>query len=793
MKALDALKIDITSKTKLAQNYFYTLQLLIKNEFRTEANIILWKQVFIILRKQISIYLKNTFHDISLVNYIILNTQVLISDSIAFYYENKRLIMRDCMLLLRMVSHELSATFNLNKIKMFIMKHLSLLGIKDFYLILFGSQTLDNNEFKQYEISYLILVYQEHKEFNLNKNENKLLTKKLFPKYIKPFKKRNTFVICPLHFDKEYFGYIIVNYEPKDPMIFETLREQISTGLKGTVLIKEQQKLDKLKTNFFTNISHELRTPLTLILGPLESILSGDYGKNINNDNDIFKSMIHNGARLLRLVNNLLDFSKIESGKITVNKKKTLIHNLIKFYFSAVESAAKSRKLNIIFNNKTDGINAWVDRDLIEKAVFNLISNAMKFTPEGGNIIIELTKSKENFNIIVKDNGIGIPKDKLDIIFDRFAQVDGSASRQYEGTGIGLSLIKEIIELHEGAISVDSKLDKGSVFTITLPYGKEENKTKTEENIEDFKEVKSYLLSDVPEVEDEIENEGERENKISFTRLKSSSKNISEEMSVARVLFIDDNADMRTFINNLLKDRYKIFLAKNGEEGIEKTKKILPDVMMPQMDGNEFCGIIKSDPDLKHIPVILLSARAHVFHKIEGLEIGADDYITKPFNSEELKARINNLLRNRKLEMQLLKEKMDRDIDLKQASLVQENILTPENTYAKIDGIEIDVKYLPMNQKVSGDYYNISELKNGVASIMIADATGHGVQAAMSTMQIDILNKETLYMKHPDERLEYINDKFSGQFKSKNFFTAFLIHIYNDKIYYCSAAIRHHT
>ena len=423
--------------------------------------------------------------------------------------------------------------------------------------------------------------------------------------------------------------------------IFSIIRKRMleikSITLELDIANNKLKELDTTKTKFFTNISHEFRTPLTLLISPLESILQKEYGKEISYSNSIFKSMLQNGVRLLKLINNLLDFSKIEAGRMSLEKQNTDIVKLIEYYKSSIQSSIESRGLQIAFYDNTDGVTAYIDRDLIEKAVFNLLSNAMKFTPDRGEIMLLLEQhDEEHFSISVKDTGIGIPEDKLDSIFERFSQVDGTASRKYEGTGIGLSLTKEIVELHGGNISVKSKPGKGSTFTVTLPIGKPDD-DKLEDEIQDIEEVKSYLLTD-------FQNEKPEET-------------VEEESSTEKVhhiLIVEDNADMRSFLKALLEQDYFFHSANNGREGFEKAKEIKPDlilsdVMMPEMDGYEFTGKIKTDDELKGIPVILLTAKADVLMKVEGLETGADDYLSKPFNSKELRARIKSQLKMKDL------------------------------------------------------------------------------------------------------------------------------------------------
>lgn len=424
-----------------------------------------------------------------------------------------------------------------------------------------------------------------------------------------------------------YFGYITIG------LVFRLRKMRKSIALNNIKL----QELDKAKTEFFSNISHEFRTPLTLLISPLESIIQGDYGTSLNNDNDIFKSMYHNGVRLLKLINNLLDFTKIEAGRMSVKKIKTDIGELLKFYVSTVKSAAANKGLHIVFNNNSDTVVSCIDRDLIEKAVFNLISNAFKFSPPESNIIVQLDSSESMYMIIVKDEGIGIPEEKLGAIFERFNQVDSTISRKYGGTGIGLALVKEITELHNGSVRVKSTLHKGSTFIMELPYELNSECDTISDIVDDYNEVKPYLLTDIDYQCETTDVDCEE---------------FSE--SKATVLIVEDTEDMRFFLKQLLEKDYNILTANNGKIGVEILKDnqvdlVLSDVMMPEMDGYELTRLMKTSEMLKGIPVILLTAKADVLMKIEGFEYGADDYLSKPFNSKELKARIRSQLNMKSL------------------------------------------------------------------------------------------------------------------------------------------------
>ncbi|MCP4133125.1 MAG: response regulator [bacterium] len=395
--------------------------------------------------------------------------------------------------------------------------------------------------------------------------------------------------------------------------------------------------MDRAKTNLFTNISHELRTPLTLLVSPIESILQGDYGNAINRDDALFTAMHRNGIRLLELINNLLDFSKIDANRMEVKKTRENIPELLKFYVSGIHSAASTQKLQISFRDTTEGILAWIDRDLLDRALYNLISNAMKFTPPGGDITLTLEREKESFSIIVEDTGIGIPEDKLDAIFERFTQVDSSLSRKYDGTGIGLSLTKEIVDLHNGMITVESTQGKGSKFTITLPieHGPHESPG---ENKEDNKETNTYLRETTRW---NIQKEPEAGKARSGTRDTTGRKRT--------ILIVDDNTDMLIFLRDILEREYAVIQAGNGREALRQLRKnsdsidlVLSDVMMPEMDGYELTAAIRRDQKFEGLPIILLTARADTAMKVEGILKGANDYISKPFNTEELLARVRS-------------------------------------------------------------------------------------------------------------------------------------------------------
>jgi signal transduction histidine kinase/DNA-binding response OmpR family regulator len=412
------------------------------------------------------------------------------------------------------------------------------------------------------------------------------------------------------------------------------------------------KELDTLKTRFFTNISHEFRTPLTLITAPIDSLLGGDYGELPKRSKEIISSMKSNADRLLRLISDLLDFSKIEAGKMDVNMANCNVSKLLSLCIAGVDSGAASQGIKIVFQDKTEGLHAVMDPDLMEKAVYNLLSNAIKFNrPEGENLIeVVLEDDADFFRIIIKDSGIGIPDDQLDGIFDRFSQVDSSSTRRYEGTGIGLSLTKEIVELHHGTISVESKVNEGSAFFINIPLVSLEDDQAGDLYPDDLvdtltagKPDQAYQ-ADIPTEEYSIKVEG---------------KDKKPGAEAPTILIVEDNDDMREYLAGILSQKYRTLSAINGKEALlelekEKVDLVLSDLMMPEMDGYELIQSIRSNEQYEGLPIILLTAKSQVPDKIQGFEKGANDYIIKPFSAEEVLARIKSQLKFKRLRDKLL-------------------------------------------------------------------------------------------------------------------------------------------
>lgn len=404
---------------------------------------------------------------------------------------------------------------------------------------------------------------------------------------------------------------------------------------------KELLELDRLKNEFFANVSHELRTPLTLSLGAFKTLLKLSPSLECQ---QLIQSGMRNTARLLFLINELLDLAKYDSGRAELRKRCIDLTILVRSVAANFESSQKSR---VHLKGASQPIPVEVDPGQMKKVLYNLLSNAFKFSdPDDGQVWIRLSGKGDCVELEIEDNGIGIPCDQLERIFDRFTQVEGTATRRYEGSGIGLALVKEIVTQHGGSVTVESEPGHGATFTITLPRG-----SKTGETV-DLEEDETL----VP-----VFTGGGREQAEAIT---SSSSSTNHPL----LLVADDNADMRRYLERMLSGQYRVALAKDGADALEQARTLRPDliltdVMMPRMSGSDLLKAVREDQTLRSIPVIFITARAGTEARVESLETGADDYLAKPFDENELLARVNNLIRTRSQERQLAelqKEKMAR-------------------------------------------------------------------------------------------------------------------------------------
>lgn len=422
------------------------------------------------------------------------------------------------------------------------------------------------------------------------------------------------------------------------------VRERMNTRVEHERLeALHLHEIDSLKIKLFTNISHEFRTPLTLIMSPVEKLLSQFKEQP---EEKYLKLIDQNAKRLLQMVNQLLDFRKLEVQGFSYNPSYGDIVAFLSDTVSSFSNLGEKKHIELVFKTKIKTLNTSFDKDKLEKIMFNLLSNAFKFTPGYGKVTVSLdlepsVKNKEsnadnNLVIRTEDTGIGIPADKTEKIFTRFFQVDSSGQVE-KGTGIGLSLVAEFVKLHNGEIFVSSEVNKGSCFTVVLPVSNEGCIT---EPVTETDGMISYFKVDIPE-----------------------QLHLPPTSQRPVVLIAEDNDDLRFYLKDNLLQSYEIHEASNGEEGLRITQKLAPDliisdIMMPVMDGIEFCRRVKSDRTICHIPFILLTAKSTEPQQLEGINTGADDYVTKPFNFQILEAKIANFINLRKNARQLFKNKL---------------------------------------------------------------------------------------------------------------------------------------
>lgn len=395
-------------------------------------------------------------------------------------------------------------------------------------------------------------------------------------------------------------------------------------------------ELDRLKTEFYTNITHELRTPLTLIQSQIDAVRREHFGQTVEASSDVFKSVEQNVGLLTKLIDNLLDFSKIESGKINTSFAKILLSECLQHISANFEAAMKYKGLDFEYIDGTQELYALIDKNLFEKGLYNLFSNAMKFTPAGGRVDLFLGESKNNVLISIRDTGIGIAKDNHKKIFDRFHQVDSSSTRKYEGVGIGLALTKKIVELHKGRIEVESKLGKGTTFTIRLPKV---------ENALQFFGTKERISANQNKERPDMIRGTLKSKKLKYQEDRAFPADIKPYI----ILIVEDNEDMLSFLERLIFSKYRVITAINGKKAWavlnrKEVDLVISDIMMPEMDGLELLKKIRTDRRLSWLPVIMLTARADFPMKMQGFSHGANDYIVKPFKTDELLARVKSQL-----------------------------------------------------------------------------------------------------------------------------------------------------
>lgn len=515
------------------------------------------------------------------------------------------------------------------------------------------------------------------------------------------------------------------------------------------------EQLNQTKLRFFTNISHEFRTPLTLIIGQMEMLLQArSFAPSIYNR---ILGVYKNCLQMRELITELLDFRKQEQGYMTIKASE---HNLVDFVYESYllfQEYAAQQQILFKFNKTQDVIPVWYDKKQLQKVMNNLISNAFKHSKEGGKITVSVRKGNKEVVIEVTDNGSGIAQKDLNKIFDRFYQTEQSTSSSYMGTGIGLALTKGIIELHHGSIEVYSEPGEGATFSVHLKTGKEHFKPEQISESEEDSPIEGNLLPDFTQ------------NLLSEQETLSSDSYAGKKQDI-KIVIVEDNESLREMLAGIFAPFYQVFTACDGEEGWEKVQSehphlILSDVVMPKMSGTDLCKLVKENLETCHIPVVLLTARTSIEHSMEGLRLGADDYITKPFNVNILLSRCNNLINNRIM----LQEKFSKH---------------PQETPQIIATNPMDKEFIDKAMKIIDQHidnmeFNVDMLAReiGIARsklfTKLKDITGKTPYDFIVTIRLK--RAAILLKEHPELNVSEISDKlgfssprqFSKSFKEK--------------------------
>lgn len=434
----------------------------------------------------------------------------------------------------------------------------------------------------------------------------------------------------------------------------QKVEERTAALAKALSTVEQQaealQSLDETKSRFFANVSHEFRTPLTLIRGHLYDVTHKRFGSSLANQAaSVLNQALDQTDRLRHLVEQLLALARLQSQQIVLHAQRIDLNVFVERQVSFFESLAEKHHIDLSFTAAPETVSLYLDPDHIEKVITNLISNALKFTPDGGRVTVTLLltdphQSEDRFaSLSVSDSGIGIREADLSRVFERFYQVDSSATRRYEGTGVGLALAKELVELHGGSITVSSQLDQGSTFTICLPLGRNHLE---DDEIVHFEQPIAQATNHEPDLLVDMGEEG-------VLIAKHSTNGIEREHLDATVLVVEDNPDLRAYLAGHLQDLYHVLEAPDGQAALTILEQhaidlILSDVMMPRLDGMSLLRAVKEHEHWQTIPIMLLTARADQQDRLRGLEAQADDYLAKPFNLTELLVRVRNLVLLRK-------------------------------------------------------------------------------------------------------------------------------------------------
>ena len=479
---------------------------------------------------------------------------------------------------------------------------------------------------------------------------------------------------------------------------------------------RKLRETDRLKTEFFSNVSHELRTPLTMILAPVQRLLEQTATLSPR-DRSLLDVVRLNGLRLLELINQLLEFSRVGSGKEVLRAECVQLNRLVESMVQAALPLAEQRGIRLTAKLDLNLPLTSADVEKLETVVRNLLSNALKFTPDGGRVHVETLVRIDRLVLNVTDTGIGIDPADHDRIFERFVQIDGSRARAFSGTGLGLALARRLVELHGGHIGVTSELGQGAMFWVELPI----------------------VASAVP-MAASMPMLPQSSLRSAFAELKTCptiQPDVSRLHHAPLVLIVDDTPEMRFLIGDVLSDFYRVELASDGFEALAALERqtpdlVISDVMMPGLDGYELCQRVRSDDRWKSLPFVLLTARAETSMKIEGLQCGADDYLVKPFDAEELRARVRTLLRVRELHREVEARNRDLEAALERLKATQSQLVHSEKM-SSIGQLVAGIAH-EINNAINAVYNGIQPLSQRAGALRELMADGQDAEAHRSEM-----------------------------------------------------------
>jgi signal transduction histidine kinase len=442
-------------------------------------------------------------------------------------------------------------------------------------------------------------------------------------------------------------------------------------------------ELDQIKSRFFANISHELRTPLTLLLAPLETLMQ-KFNRSFDGETrEVLSTMHSNGMRLLKLINDLLDLVRLESGRLEVKHEALNVMDFVKGLASAARQVADDKRLRLETIVDPELGSVVADRDKLEKIVLNLVFNALKFTPAGGRVELRAEKKDDAFIITVSDTGMGISAKNLPFVFDRFWQADGTSKRKYQGVGIGLALVKELTEVQGGKVDVQSTEGQGTVFTVRLPFQKAETMATPATPAPETADADTRTVSS----EEWLANLYRRAELFpAMTPLQETLKPVETARNghnLPKALVADDEPDMLRFLKSQLVQNYEVLEAVDGQQAIEKASQFLPDIilldmMMPEKDGLQACRELRERTSTQSIPIIMLTARADEETKLAALAAGASDFLPKPFSTTELHVRIKNLVESHQYQSKLSKQNMALESTIEQLKETESQLVQTE-------------------------------------------------------------------------------------------------------------------